>query len=273
VRTGQTEGSVDLARLAGCKPAGVICEIMKDDGEMARMPELEAFADQARPGDLLGRRPDRLPARARAHRARRREHGSLRPGLPRARASRGARYVYDTEVEDTEYLALVRGDVAAATGPVLVRVAVLDPVVDPLALKPDVDDALRRSTPPAAACSCTSTAGPGPPSSAPSTKLTVLGEAPRRPGCGPRPRARRCATSAWAPRCSPISACKQIRLLSNSDRKIVGIEGFGIEVVERVALPPVPWRARARSPAGRRDGAPPRREVDCAPCRPSSKAS
>lgn len=43
VRTGQTEGSVDLARLAGCYPAGVICEIMNDDGTMARMPDLEAF--------------------------------------------------------------------------------------------------------------------------------------------------------------------------------------------------------------------------------------
>jgi len=40
-RTGQTEGSVDLARLAGLKPAGVICEIMKDDGTMARLPDLE----------------------------------------------------------------------------------------------------------------------------------------------------------------------------------------------------------------------------------------
>ena len=46
VRTGQTEGSVDLARLAGLKPAGVICEIMKDDGTMARMPDLQAFAEE-----------------------------------------------------------------------------------------------------------------------------------------------------------------------------------------------------------------------------------
>src|SRR3989338_619014 len=44
VRTGQTEGSVDLARIAGLKPAGVICEIMNDDGSMARMPDLERFA-------------------------------------------------------------------------------------------------------------------------------------------------------------------------------------------------------------------------------------
>ena len=46
VRTGQTEGSVDLARLAGCDPSGVICEIMNDDGTMARRPELEVFAEE-----------------------------------------------------------------------------------------------------------------------------------------------------------------------------------------------------------------------------------
>lgn len=46
VRTGQTEGSVDLARLAGLKPAAVICEIMNDDGTMARMPDLEVFAEK-----------------------------------------------------------------------------------------------------------------------------------------------------------------------------------------------------------------------------------
>lgn len=46
VRTGQTEGSLDLARLAGLKPAGVICEVMNDDGTMARMPDLETFAKE-----------------------------------------------------------------------------------------------------------------------------------------------------------------------------------------------------------------------------------
>ena len=46
VRAGQTEGSVDLARLAGFKPAAVICEIMRDDGEMARRPELETFCEK-----------------------------------------------------------------------------------------------------------------------------------------------------------------------------------------------------------------------------------
>ncbi|OQX24615.1 MAG: 3,4-dihydroxy-2-butanone-4-phosphate synthase, partial [Desulfobacteraceae bacterium IS3] len=46
VRTGQTEGSVDLARLAGLKPAGVICEVMNDDGTMSRMPDLEKFSEE-----------------------------------------------------------------------------------------------------------------------------------------------------------------------------------------------------------------------------------
>src|ERR687892_324578 len=46
VRAGQTEGSVDLARLAGLKPAAIVCEIMREDGEMARRPELEAFCQR-----------------------------------------------------------------------------------------------------------------------------------------------------------------------------------------------------------------------------------
>ena len=50
-RAGQTEGSVDLARLAGLQPAGVICEIMNDDGTMARLPDLVEFARAARPQD------------------------------------------------------------------------------------------------------------------------------------------------------------------------------------------------------------------------------
>ena len=54
--------SVDLARLAGLDPAGVICEIMNDDGTMARMPDLERFAARARPQDRHDRRPDRVPA-------------------------------------------------------------------------------------------------------------------------------------------------------------------------------------------------------------------
>ena len=62
VRTGQTEGSVDLARLAGLKPAGVICEVMNDDGTMARMPDLEIFAKKHGRQDRHHRRSDSLPS-------------------------------------------------------------------------------------------------------------------------------------------------------------------------------------------------------------------
>ena len=61
-RTGQTEASVDLARLAGLQPAGVICEVMNEDGTMARVPDLVGFCARARPEDDHRRRPDRLPA-------------------------------------------------------------------------------------------------------------------------------------------------------------------------------------------------------------------
>ena len=68
-RAGHTEAAVDLARLAGLAPAGVICEIMNEDGTMARRPQLEEFAARARPEDGHGRRPHPVPP---AHRAARR---------------------------------------------------------------------------------------------------------------------------------------------------------------------------------------------------------
>ena len=78
-RTGHTEASVDLARLAGLIPAGVICEVMNDDGTMARVPDLVPYCERARPEDDHGRRPDRLPAPHReAGRAGRRDRAADR---------------------------------------------------------------------------------------------------------------------------------------------------------------------------------------------------
>ena len=61
VRAGQTEASVDLARLAGMVPAGIICEIMKDDGTMARVPDLIEFCRTARNENAHGGGVDPLP--------------------------------------------------------------------------------------------------------------------------------------------------------------------------------------------------------------------
>ncbi|HNT87339.1 MAG TPA: GTP cyclohydrolase II, partial [Candidatus Hydrogenedentes bacterium] len=105
VRAGQTEGSIDLLRLAGLRPAAVICEIMNDDGTMARMPHLEQFADKhglkicsieeligyRRRNEKLVHRVVEVPLQTR--------HGEFRL------------IVYETEVDDYQHIALVKGAV------------------------------------------------------------------------------------------------------------------------------------------------------------------
>jgi 3,4-dihydroxy 2-butanone 4-phosphate synthase/GTP cyclohydrolase II len=107
VRAGQTEGSVDLARLAGLKPAGVICEVMNDDGTMARLPDLEKFAEIH--GLKIVTIADLIQYRLR--------YDCL--VYPVARASLPTRFggefqaiVYNTHVDDSEHLALVKGKIS-----------------------------------------------------------------------------------------------------------------------------------------------------------------
>jgi 3,4-dihydroxy 2-butanone 4-phosphate synthase/GTP cyclohydrolase II len=120
VRTGQTEGSVDLARLAGLEPAGVICEIMNDDGTMARMPDLRQFAAQHNLmiisiADLIEYRlqTERLVERVLEF--------PLVPTVDGRALGEFRGYLYTTPLEPTEYLALCYGDIAR-DDPLLVRV-------------------------------------------------------------------------------------------------------------------------------------------------------
>ena len=106
VRAGQTEGSVDLARLAGLNPAGVICEVMKDDGTMARLPDLEKFADEhglklITIADLIQYRLnyDCLVYRVSSAHLPTRLGGDFRA------------VVYNTHVDQSEHLALVKGNI------------------------------------------------------------------------------------------------------------------------------------------------------------------
>ena len=107
VRTGQTEGSVDLCRLAGLKPAGVICEIMKDDGTMARLPDLEEFGEKY---DLkLCTIKDLIEYRL--------KHDSLihrvtSTRLPTRYGGEFRAVVYNTHVDATEHLALIKGEIS-----------------------------------------------------------------------------------------------------------------------------------------------------------------
>ena len=119
VRSGHTEGAVDLARLAGCSPAGVICEIMREDGEMARMPDLESFA--LHHGLGIVQIADLIQYRMRSELLVR----QLGETLVRPQGNgHGPSYracLFGSDAEDAEYLALVLGDVANGE-PVLVRV-------------------------------------------------------------------------------------------------------------------------------------------------------
>jgi len=114
-RTGQTEGSVDLARLAGLKPAGVICEIMNDDGTMARRPDLDKFAKKH---DLrVVTVADIIAYRMRNESFVHKEAETVLPtpfGEFRAIAFRN-------ELDNSEHLALVKGEIDP-DGDILVRV-------------------------------------------------------------------------------------------------------------------------------------------------------
>ncbi len=91
-RAGQTEAAVDLARLAGLNPAGVICEVMNDDGTMARVPDLVELLRAPRAAHDHRRRPDRLPPPPRQARRAGRQHGACPPASGTSRRSATARW-------------------------------------------------------------------------------------------------------------------------------------------------------------------------------------
>jgi len=116
VRVGQTEASVDIARIAGLSPAAVICEIMNDDGTRARMPELEVFAEKhglkiISVADLVRYRIEKEMLVKRV----------VEADLPTENGTFRA-VVYENEMNGETHLAMVMGDVSSATEPVMVRV-------------------------------------------------------------------------------------------------------------------------------------------------------
>jgi 3,4-dihydroxy 2-butanone 4-phosphate synthase / GTP cyclohydrolase II len=124
VRAGHTEAAVDIARLAGLTPAGVICEIMNDDGTMARLPDLVAFAQ--RHNIKLGTIADLIGHRRRTERLVKRAEQGMVPG-PDGRVWR--MIAYESLVDRVEHLAMVKGDVSGP-GPILVRMHAVDTVMD-----------------------------------------------------------------------------------------------------------------------------------------------
>ena len=116
VRAGQTEGSVDMARLAGLKPAGVICEIMNDDGSMARMPQLKKFAREH--GLKICTIADLVAYRLKNEMLVRRAADVV---LPTSYGGNFRAIAFENDVDQMEHLALVKGEIKGDE-PVLVRV-------------------------------------------------------------------------------------------------------------------------------------------------------
>jgi 3,4-dihydroxy 2-butanone 4-phosphate synthase / GTP cyclohydrolase II len=116
VRAGQTEASVDLARLAGMVPAGIICEIMKDDGSMARVPDLIAFCQQHNMKMLT------VAELIRYRMEHERYVHRVGEALVETRFGEFRLIAYESEVDGGEsHIALVRGDIEHSEAPVLVR--------------------------------------------------------------------------------------------------------------------------------------------------------
>lgn len=116
VRAGHTEASADLARLAGLKPSGVICEIMDDDGTMARMPSLEKFSEEHGIGictisELIAYRLENETF----------VHKKAEAVIPTGFAGEFKTIVYENELDDYQHIAMVKGEINTDE-PVLVRV-------------------------------------------------------------------------------------------------------------------------------------------------------
>ena len=225
VRAGHTEAAVDIARLAGYNPSGVICEIMNDDGTMARLPDLVTFAQFH--GFKLGTIADLIAYR-------RRNDTLIRRTLETTLESHFGTFhlvVYVNSVEYAEHIALVKGDLSGPE-PVLVRVHAFNLLDDLLIAQGGRGGELH------SAMMEIEREGRG---------VLVLIREPRRSSLSDSVRDRLGEPLEVPPQLRDYGIGAQILLdlgvrdmilLSKTKRTIIGLQGYGLSVVEQRPIPP-----------------------------------
>ena len=240
-RAGHTEAGVDLARLAGCQPAGVLAEVVNDDGTMARLPQLETFA--AEHGLVMISIADLVRYRRRREKLVRRVSEAR---IPTAHGDFTA-HVFESLLDGTEHIAFVRGEVAGQAN-VLVR-------VHSECLTGDVFGSMRCDCGPQLDLALATIAAEGC-----GVVIYLRGHEGRGIGLGHKLRAYqlqeqgRDTVEANLELGFPADSREYgigaqmlvdlgvttMRLLTNNMRKYGGLEGYGLEIVERVGLLPAP---------------------------------
>lgn len=220
VRAGHTEAAVDISRLAGLVPAGVICEIMNDDGTMARLPDLVKFAQLH--GLKVGTIADLIAYR------RRHDHFITRSLETEIESHHGGRFklkLYVNTVEYAEHIALVLGDVSTPE-PVLVRMHAVNLLDDLLSVKGGRDDVLTRSM------EMIANEGRGVVVLLRESRSTYISDLLLRKEPSPETVPRRLKEYGVGAQILLDLGVKQMVLLTNSaKRTIVGLEGYGLTVV------------------------------------------
>jgi 3,4-dihydroxy 2-butanone 4-phosphate synthase/GTP cyclohydrolase II len=223
VRAGHTEASVDIARKAGLIPAAVICEIMNDDGTMARLPDLVTFAQHhnlklGTIADLIAHR--RLTERL----VRKVEEGAY----THTAGGDWRAVVYANTVEYQEHLVLIKGDVGGPE-PVMVRMHAVD-LLDDMTGSPHwiaVHNAMHMI----------GNAGRGVVVMIREHRPTALAERVRTLAAGTRRPQRELRDYGIGAQILLDLGVKNMILLTNSRRTVIGLEGYGLNIIEQRAIP------------------------------------